>query len=154
MQALAPKFLRTFARVSETLANVLKNLGARACMVVHSEDGLDELSASDVSWVCEYRDGSVRTYSVCPEDCGVGKISLEDILVNSAEDSAAVVKDVIEGKDIPAKEVVLLNAGAAIYIYGMSPSIREGVEIAQSSIKKGNAKRTLEQLIELSNQAQ
>jgi len=136
----------------EPIANVLKSLGSRHVMVVHSKDGLDELSIADDTYVAELKDGVVSTYTVNPTDVGLSLGSLNDIAADGADDSLAMIKDAFAGKKGAAKDIVALNAGAAIYVSGLADSLKTGVEKANQILSNGGAQSKLEEYAAASNQ--
>ncbi|HIF89821.1 MAG TPA: anthranilate phosphoribosyltransferase [Candidatus Thioglobus sp.] len=136
----------------EPIANVLKSLGSRHVMVVHSKDGLDELSIADDTYVAELKDGVVSTYTVNPTDVGLSLGSLNDIAADGADDSLAMIKDAFAGKEGAAKDIVALNAGAAIYVSGLADSLKTGVEKANQILSNGGAQSKLEEYAAASNQ--
>jgi anthranilate phosphoribosyltransferase len=136
----------------EPIANVLKGLGSRHVMVVHSKDGLDELSIADDTYVAELKDGVVSTYTVNPTDVGLSLGNLNDIAADGADDSLAMIKDAFAGKEGAAKDIVALNAGAAIYVSGLADSLRTGVEKANQILSNGGAQSKLEEYAAASNQ--
>ena len=138
------------AGVAETMAQVLRKLGCRHAVVVHGVDGIDEVSISDATRVWELKDGTVSAYSVAPEDVGLTRAPAESIRVESAEESARVVRGVLEGKKGPPRDVVLLNAAAALLAADAVPSLREGTEAAGKAIDDGSALGKVEALAELS----
>jgi len=136
----------------EPIANVLKGLGSRHVMVVHSKDGLDELSIADDTYVAELKDGVVSTYTVNPTDVGLSIGSLNDIAADGADDSLAMIKDAFAGKEGAAKDIVALNAGAAIYVSGLADNLKAGVEKASQILSNGGAQSKLEEYTAASNQ--
>jgi anthranilate phosphoribosyltransferase len=136
----------------EPIANVLKSLGSHHVMVVHSKDGLDELSIADDTYVAELKDGVVSTYTVNPADFGLSVGNLDDIAANGATDSLAMINDAFAGKQGAAKDIVALNAGAAIYVSGLADSLKTGVEKANQILSNGGAQRKLEEYVAASNQ--
>ncbi|MGE4570434.1 MAG: anthranilate phosphoribosyltransferase [Gammaproteobacteria bacterium] len=136
----------------EPIANVLKGLGSRHVMVVHSKDGLDELSIADDTYVAELKDGVVSTYTVNPADVGLSLGSLDDIAADGADDSLAMIKDAFAGKEGAAKDIVALNAGAAIYVSGLADNLKAGVEKASQILNNGGAQSKLEEYVVASNQ--
>ncbi|MGE4595108.1 MAG: anthranilate phosphoribosyltransferase [Gammaproteobacteria bacterium] len=136
----------------EPIANVLKGLGSHHVMVVHSKDGLDELSIADDTYVAELKDGVVSTYTVNPADFGLSVGNLDDIAANGATDSLAMINDAFAGKQGAAKDIVALNAGAAIYVSGLADSLKTGVEKANQILSNGGAQRKLEEYVAASNQ--
>lgn len=134
----------------EPLANVLKNLGSQHVMVVHSADGMDEISMVGETYVCELTpEGAIKNYSITPEQFGLTRSSIDDIMVNSATESLAMVQGVLDNKMGAARDIVTLNSGAAIYCAGLSQTLEEGVELAQQTIASGAAKEKMSQLVQL-----
>ncbi len=134
----------------EPLAEVLKRLGSRHVMVVHSEDGLDEISISAPTQVAELRDGEVFTYRIAPEDYGLERAPLDAIRVANPAASQAMMEGVLSGHPGPARDIVLLNAGAALYVSGLAENIGDGVTRAAASIDSGAARGRLDALAALS----
>ena len=135
----------------EPLAQVLKQLGSEHVLVVHAEDGLDEISIGSVTHVAELKDGEVRTYTVQPEDFGMQRAELSTLRADDAEHSLRIIKSVLDNDEGPAKDIVCLNAGAAIYAAGLTGSLAEGVARAQEVIASGDAATKLEQLVTATN---
>jgi anthranilate phosphoribosyltransferase len=133
--------------LTEVMANVLKELGAVRAFVVHGEDGLDELSITGPSRVAELRDGWMRCYTVQPEDFGLPRATLADLQGGSAADNAEIIRRILAGERGPKRDIVLLNAGAAITAGGKASEIREGIALAQQSIDSGAATARLERLV-------
>lgn len=119
------------------VAEALRLLGLRSAMVVHGADGLDEITISDKTWVCELNENEIKEYTVTPEQFGMARASLETIRVDSAEESLALINRVFAGEQGPAADIVALNAGAAIYIVGLTNSHAEGVKRAQELLRNG-----------------
>jgi anthranilate phosphoribosyltransferase len=134
-----------------TIANVLKNLGSARAMVVHGLEGLDEISLCGPTKVAELRDGQVKEYTLDPEEVGLRRCEMADLHGGSAEQSAVIVRSVLGGDQGPARDVVLLNSGAALYVSGSAAAIQDGIKLAAESIDTGKARRKLEQLVELTN---
>lgn len=130
----------------EIVAAVLRTLGSIHSLVVHSEDGMDEISVSAPTAVCELRDGELRTYSVTPEHFGLGRHEISKLAGDTPAQSAAMVRDVLSGKKGAPRDIVLANAGAALYVAGQASGISEGVEMAAQAIDRGDALRKLEHL--------
>ncbi len=130
----------------EPLASVLKNLASEHVMVVHSADGMDEISMADETFVCELKGGQLTQYSITPEQFGMTRSKIEDIMVNSAEESLAMVQDVLADKPGAARDIVTLNSGAAIYCAGLSDTLEQGIDKARQSISSGAAKEKLNKL--------
>ncbi len=128
-------------------ARVLQMLGSRHVLTVHGEDGLDEITLSGPTRVAELRDGEVREYSITPEQFGLRLAPLEAIRAADVGQSRARMQSVLGGEAGPSRDIVVLNAAAAIYVSGVAPSIAEGVEAAQAAIASGAARRKLDQLV-------
>jgi len=135
----------------EPIAKVLKSLGSHHVMVVHSADGLDELSIADKTFVAELNDGNVNTYSIHPEELGFGLGDLNDIKVNDAEGSLALIREAFSGQDGTAKDIISLNAGAAIYVSGLTTSLQSGVDRANHALSNGSAQQKLDDYVKASN---
>ncbi|MDH5425371.1 MAG: anthranilate phosphoribosyltransferase [Gammaproteobacteria bacterium] len=135
----------------EPLAQVLKNLGSNHVLVVHAADGLDEISIGSETFIAELKNSEVKTYSIKPEDFGMKRVSLETIRAKDAADSLAIIKSVMDNKAGPARDIVSLNAGAAIYVAGLASTLAEGVARAQEIIASGAVKNKLDELIAASN---
>ena len=133
----------------EPLAQVLGQLGSQHVLIVHADDGMDEISIAGPSQVAEWRDGQLHRYSVTPEQFGMARADVSTLAVDSAEQSLAIVNDVLAGKTGPAQDIVALNAGAAIYAADLTDSLEAGVSKAQEIINSGVAADKLAQLVEL-----
>jgi anthranilate phosphoribosyltransferase len=132
------------------MAEVLGRLGAEHIMVVHSADGLDEISIATETAVAEYKEGAVREYNIAPEDFMLERQSLDGLRVDNAEQSLELIKDAL-GKQATvngtkAADLIALNAGAALYVAGCTASIKEGVAMAQDAIGAGLARAKLTDL--------
>ncbi len=135
----------------EPMAQVLQQLGSRHVMVVHAEDGMDELSITATTHVAELKDGEVSTYTVTPEDFGMQTASLDDLRVSSPEESLAVIRGVFDDQPGPARDIVCLTAGAAIYDAGLADSLAAGIDAARAAIESGKAAEVLENLVAKTN---
>ena len=135
------------AELVDPVAQVLQQLGSRHVMVVHADDGMDELSISSPTRVAELKDGAVSSYTVSPEDFGLARSDVAEIRVDGVEQSLAMIRSVLEGRPGAARDIVCLNAGAAIYVSGLAGSHQDGIAMAQQSIDDGAAARVLEQLV-------
>ena len=138
----------------EPLAHVLKQLGSQHVLVVHAEDGMDEISIATPTFVAELNNGEVTTYTIQPEDFGMSRADLEQIRATDSAHSLEIIKGVFNNTDGPAKDIVCLNAGAAIYAAGLTGSLAEGVRKAQDVIASGAVTEKLEQLIAKTNRNQ
>lgn len=133
------------------LAEVLKRLGSRHVMVVHARDGLDEISIGTPTQVAELRNGEINEYVISPEDFGLTTTDLAAIKVGDAGESLAMLRSVLNNTPGPARDIVALNAGAAIYTAGVVGDLAAGVARAQQVIASGEAAEKFQQLIDLSN---
>ena len=135
----------------EVLAQVLGNLGGAHALVVHGDDGLDELTTTAPTFVAEFRHGQVRTYSVVPEDFGLKRADPKELEGSDAAANAKIILDIFEGKPGPQRDIVVLNAAAAIYAADKAASIKEAIELAQDAIDTKKALKKLELLRKHSN---
>ncbi len=131
----------------EPLAQVLKCLGARHVLVVHSEDGLDEISINAPTQVAELKEGVVNTYTIAPEDFGLARQPLDTLRVASAAESLGKIRAVLAGQPGPARDIVVLNAAAGIYTAGLADSLHDGVQKAMAVIDDHSAARVVERLV-------
>jgi len=136
----------------EPLAQVLKQLGSNHVMVVHSEDGLDEISVGAATNVAELKNGEVTTYQINPEDFGLQTSSLDSLKVGNARESLDVIKSVFSNEAGAARDIIQLNAGAAIYVAGLAGTLAEGIAKAGEVIASGAAAQKLDELVRVSNQ--
>ncbi len=134
----------------EPLAEVLLQLGSEHVLVVHSQDGMDEISVGAPTFVAELKAGKVDTYTIAPEDFGVERSSIDELGVDSADESLSVIKSVFEGNKGPARDIVQLNAGAAIYAAGLVETLADGISKAGEAIDSGAAMEKLNALVETS----
>lgn len=138
--------------LTPTLATVLGNLGSKHALVVHG-DGLDEISNTGESIISEYHQGSVKTYSVTPQEFGLRQAKHYQLKGGSVRENASMLRDVLGGKDGPRRDVVLLNAAAALLAADRVNNLKEGIELAAQSIDGGDAYGKLKRLIEFSKKA-
>ena len=139
------------AGLVQTIAEVLRRLGAEHALVVHSEDGLDEVSLSAPTHVCEVKGDSLTCYDLSPETLGLARASLEALRVETAQASADAIRAVLAGERGPRRDIVLANASAAIYVGGIARDVHDGLRRAAAGIDSGEAARVLESLVALSN---
>ena len=140
------------AALCRPLAEVLQSLGSQHVLVVHSDDGLDELSIAAPSTVVELNNGNITEYTVSPEDFGLKRHSLDDLVVANAEQSLALIERVLAGEACPAADMVAMNAGAALYSADIAESLAAGVALAQQTLASGRALQKMRELAELSSQ--
>ena len=139
------------AKLTGVLAKVLKNLGSKHVLVVHGEDGLDEVTTTGKSIISELKDGKVKTYKVKPGQFSLNKAKPEDLKGGDATYNARVTYDILKGKGELSRDAVLFNAGCAIYAADQVASIKEGIIMAASALDSGKALEKLEQLKEFTN---
>jgi anthranilate phosphoribosyltransferase len=135
------------------LAQVLSELGSQQVLVVHGSDGLDEITISGASNIAELKDGKITEYTVQPSDFGLPAASLDTIRVTNVDEAKTMLLSVLDNQPGTARDIVLLNAGAAIYVAGLTNSLAEGVNTAARVIASGAAKAKLAQLISISQRA-
>ncbi len=134
------------------MAQVMMRVGIKRAMIVHGNDKLDEISISDSTSVAEVRDGEIHEYTIAPEDFGLSRGKKEEIVGGTADENAAITCGILTGEIVGAKrDIVLMNAGCALYIYGKVESIAEGVALAAEMIDSGKASAKLEQFIDFTN---
>lgn len=131
------------------LAQVLQQLGSKHVLVVHSEDGLDEISLAAPTQVVELKNNTIESYSLTPEQFGLVRQPLDKIQVTSVNDSVTMLHSVLNNQDSPAKDVVLLNAGAAIYAADLAENLAQGVATARRALETGQARAKLTALVQL-----
>ncbi|PWT85313.1 MAG: anthranilate phosphoribosyltransferase [Blastocatellia bacterium] len=136
--------------LTELLARALMLLGSARAWVVHGADGIDEISTTGYTKVSECRSGVVNTFYLHPADVGLPKVSPAALKGASADDNALIIARVLGGERGPARDVVLLNAGAALFVAGVASSVEDGILHASRAIDRGDAKRTLAQLVSIS----
>jgi anthranilate phosphoribosyltransferase len=136
----------------ELLARVLLALGAEHALVVHSSDGLDEISISAATHVCEVRNGSIRTFDLTPEEMGIRRQPIEGIAGGDARENARIARAVLAGEDGAQPDIVAANAGAALYVAGLVSHIRDGVALARQAMHSGRAAEKLAQLVAVSQE--
>jgi len=139
------------AEWTEPLARVLGRLGTHHALVVHGDDGLDEISLAAATQVSEWREGGVRTYRITPEQLGFKRCNLADLAGADRDGAARMVRDVLAAVPGARRDVAVLNAAAALYVGGHEASIQAGIGIAQEAIDSGRAAEKLAQLVAFSN---
>ncbi|OGB88909.1 anthranilate phosphoribosyltransferase [candidate division WOR-1 bacterium RIFCSPHIGHO2_01_FULL_53_15] len=138
--------------LTELMAEVLKNLGTKHALVVHGMDGLDEISLSEKTKVSHLKNGRIENYFIKPEDVGFKREPREAILGGSAQENAEIAIRILENQEIgPKRDVVVLNAAAAIVVGGKAKDLKEGIKLAARSIDSGAAKNKLEGLIQFTS---
>ena len=135
----------------EPLAQVLINLGVKRGMVVYGQDKLDEISMSAPTKICEIKDGWFKTYTITPEQFGFARCTKAELRGGTPAENAQITRDILSGATGPMRNAVLMNAGAALYLYGKADSLKSGIALAAELIDSGAALKTLEKVIEVSN---
>jgi len=138
-------------QLTRLAANALRELGTRRALVVHGHDGLDELTITGPTSVTELDQGSVRDYTITPEEAGLERASIKDIQGGDAERNAEIIREVLDGRPGAKLDIVLLNASAALVAAGKASGFKEGAELAADSIRSGKAREKLRLLIEFTN---
>ena len=137
--------------LTEALAGVLRELGSERALVVHGSDGLDEITLTGSTQVSELRDGQISTRQIHPGDFGLQTVAAEALKGGDADYNARILREVLDGKEGPQRDVVLLNAAAAMVVGGLAEDITAGLEVARASIDSGKARQALDRLVEVSN---
>ncbi len=132
----------------QKLAQVMRELGSEHVMIVHGQEGLDEISITGTTYIAELINDAIEHYEIVPEDFGFKTAGLSSIQSYSCEQSVKILHEVLQGIDGPPLDTVLLNAGAAIKVSGRVSSLKEGIELAKESVCSGSAREKLNQLIE------
>lgn len=133
----------------KTAGEVLLNLGLERAMVVHGDDGLDEITTTTTTDVCEVKDGKLITYKLDPEKLGFRKAALEEIKGGEAKENAEIILRVLKGEKGAPRDIVVLNSGAALYVAKITDSLEEGIKKAAELIDSGTAIRKYEELVSL-----
>ena len=136
----------------EPLARVLSNLGVKNAMVVYGQDGLDEISMSAPTSVCEIKDGRFRSYVIEPEQFGFSRCKKEELVGGTREENAKITLAILNGEQGSKREAVLLNSGAALYIAGKAEDMAAGVKLAEELIDSGKAREQLEKFVKYTNE--
>ena len=131
----------------EKLTLVLQSLGCSHALVVHGEDGLDEITVTGKTLICELKDGAIKSYTISPEDFGLSKASPDSLKGGTADENAALLRSILSGASGPQRDVVLMNAAAALVAGDRAPSLQQGIALAGEAIDSGRALAKLNQLI-------
>ena len=140
------------AKLTEPLSRVLQNLGSTHVFVVHGADGLDEITLTGATYISELKGGGIENYEILPEEFGFKRCKKEELLGGDSEMNARITLDVLKGKKSSHRDIVLLNAGAAIVAGGKAKDLREGLKAASESIDSGMAMKKLDGLRRLTNE--
>jgi anthranilate phosphoribosyltransferase len=136
----------------EPLAQVLGKLGAERAWVMHGSDGLDELTTTGPSKVAEWAEGRVRSFEIAPEQVGLKRAQPEELRGGDAATNAAALRALLDGATGPYRDIVLLNAGAALLVAGKAERLQDGMRLAAEVIDNGHARHVLDRLVEITNQ--
>ncbi len=137
--------------LTEVLASAMSRLGVERAFVVSGKDNMDEITLSTETVVSELKDGEVRTFEVSPEQFGMKRVPLSELQGGSAVQNAEITKAILSGEKGAKRDIVLLNAGASLYIGGIAGSIEEGIKLAEEAIDSGKALEVLQKLVEYTN---
>jgi anthranilate phosphoribosyltransferase len=135
----------------EPLARTFGNLGSVHTWVVHGSDGLDEITTTGATHVCELKGGQVRSFEVTPEEAGLRRAKLDELRGGTPQENAAALRTVLAGAPGPFRDIVRLNAGAALIIAGRATSLRAGADMAADALDSGRARTTLDRLVAITN---
>jgi anthranilate phosphoribosyltransferase len=138
-------------RLTETLASVLGNLGAEDALVLHGEDGLDEITITDGTRVSRFRGGKVENSVISPEDFGLGRADLKAIAGGDKHRNAAITMDILKGVPGPCLDTALMNSGAALMVAGRAGTLREGLALASETVSSGSALACFEKIKAFTN---
>jgi anthranilate phosphoribosyltransferase len=139
------------ASLAETMALVLARLGSRRALVVHGRDGLDEMSISGPTLVCELVEGRVRQYEVTPQEVGLAPSDATSVAGGTPGENAAALREVLAGRPGPRRDIVLLNAAAGLVALERAAALAEGVAMAARAIDSGAARERLERFVAVTN---
>lgn len=146
------QILGVFAdRLTEPLARVLGNLGSSDIMVVHGEDGLDEITISDGTKVSRYKEGEVETFYITPEDFGISREEVKTLVGGDKDENAKILLSILKGERGPKRDVVLMNSAAALVVAGKADGFKDGMLIAADAIDSGASLKKLQEIIKVSN---
>ena len=132
------------------LAEVLKGLGSENVLVLHSEDGLDEISSASSTSIAELRGGEINEYSISPEEFGLKILPIENLKVSSPKESLQIAKEALRGENQAATQMVAMTSGAALYVAGLAGSLKEGIDMSLHNISEGRSLKKLDELVEYS----
>ena len=135
--------------IAKQLSQVAVQLHYDHLLIVTSEDGLDEISISEKSYIFEIKGEQLKIYTISPEDFGMKRISQSEVRGGDANENAEIIRRILKGEKGPYRDIVILNSAAGLYVSGKARSIKEGIEFAEDSIDSGKARRVLERVIHL-----
>jgi len=132
------------------IAEVMRNIGSKHILVVHSEDGLDEISCASRTFIVELKNGAISESVIGPDDFGMNKVSLNSLVSRNADHSSKIITDLFCNKSVLGEEIVTMNAGAALYVSGIADSISAGISLAKDTVRSGKAILKVKELSALS----
>jgi len=138
----------------EPMAQVLKNLGLKRALVVHGNDGLDEITITDKTFVSEFSGREIISYDINPDELGITRARIEDLAGGNAADNAAIARKILKGESGPRRDIVIVNAAYALYMTQVVDTLKQGMRMAEHAIDSQRALRKLEELKEFTNRAQ
>ncbi|NTV89651.1 MAG: anthranilate phosphoribosyltransferase [Clostridiales bacterium] len=139
-------------KLTEPMAEVLRMLGSERALVIHGNDGLDEISTTGHTKISELKNGEINSYYLDAADFGLERVSLEELKGGDAKENAEILKEVFAGKKGPARDIIVVNAAAALYVAKLADSIKEGVTLAEKLIDSGSAAAKLAELVGISTE--
>jgi anthranilate phosphoribosyltransferase len=137
--------------LTELMAKVLMRLGTQHCFVVHGMDGLDEVTLTERTWISEGKAGVVSSYVLDPKDFGLERARLKDVCGGTIDENARIIREILQGRSGPKRDIVCLNAGLALVASRRAKTVRDGFELAGEAINSGAASERLQRLIEFTN---
>ncbi len=135
----------------EPMAQVLKNLGLKRALLVHGNDGLDEITTTDKTFVCEFNGQEIMSYDIDPDELGIARVRIEDLKGGDAAQNASIVRDILEGERGPRRDIVVVNAAYALYTAQAVDNLKQGMRMAEHAIDSRRAIGKLEELKEFTN---
>lgn len=136
----------------DTFSKAMQKMGVKNALVIHGKDGMDEITTADETLVAELKDGDIKKYTLTPEQFGLKRAKKEELLGGDAKTNKEITLSILKGEEQGSKrDIVLLNAAAAIYVSGLAPSIAEGIKAAEKSIDSGKAYKTYESVVSFTN---
>lgn len=133
-------------KLVRTAGEVLKGLGLDRAMVVHGDDGLDEITTTTTTTVCEVNNGEIKEYKLDPEDYGFSKIDIKEIEGGTPKENAEIIRNILKGEKGPKRDIVVLNSAAALYVSKKVDSLKEGIALAEELIDSGKAYKKLQEI--------
>ena len=136
----------------DTFSKAMQKMGVKNALVIHGKDGMDEITTADETLVAELKDGDIKKYTLTPEQFGLKRAKKEELLGGDAKTNKEITLSILKGEEQGSKrDIVLLNAAAAIYVSGLAPSVAEGIKAAEKSIDSGKAYKTYESVVSFTN---